>query len=73
MIHSDGFLEGQTAQVVIADFSSEAVEIFLRFLYSGVVEGPLETIVEVCSLADKYQVERLQELCTQAFRKGPKP
>ncbi|CAE7449702.1 bath-40 [Symbiodinium sp. CCMP2456] len=73
MINSEGFVEGQTAQMVITDFSSRAVEIFLRFLYSGVVEGPLETLVEVCSLADKYQVQRLQELCTEAFYVGLNP
>ena len=53
MINSEGFVEGQTARVVITDFSKEAVGIFLRFLYSGEVEGPLETLVELCSLADK--------------------
>ena len=67
MINSEGFVEGQKARVVITDFSSEAVETFLRFLYSGVVEGRLETLVEVCSLAEKNQVQRLQELCTDAF------
>ncbi|CAE7225566.1 ybaR, partial [Symbiodinium necroappetens] len=72
MINSEEFIEHRKAQMVIADFSSRAVEVFLRFLYSGVVEGPLETLVEVCALADKYQVERLQELCTEAFRKGLK-
>ena len=34
MISSE-FVEQQKAQVVITDFSSGAVEIFLRFLYSG--------------------------------------
>ena len=29
---------GDQAQVVIEDFSAAAVEIFLRFFYSGVVE-----------------------------------
>ena len=56
MISSGEFIE---AQMVITDFSSTAVELFLRFLYSGVVKGPLETLVEVCALADKYQVQGL--------------
>ena len=36
MIHSEGFMERQQARLVINDFSSKAVEAFLRFLYSGV-------------------------------------
>lgn len=73
MLKSEGFLERQQAQVVISDFSSGAVEIFLRFLYSGVVRGPLETLVEVSSMADKYQVKRLLELCTEALQEGLSP
>ena len=73
MLNSEGFLERQQAQVVISDFSSGAVEIFLRCLYSGVVRGPLETLVEVSSMADKYQVKRLPELCTEAAPGGPQP
>lgn len=61
------------AQVVIEDFSAAAVEIFLRFFYSGVVEGPLTTLVEVGKMADKYQVDQLHTLCTQAVRKMMKP
>ena len=45
MIHSEGFMEGHRARVVINDFSSKAVEAFLRFLYSGVVEGSLVDLV----------------------------
>ena len=73
MLNSEGFLERQQAQVVISDFSSGAVEIFLRCLYSGVVRGPLETLVEVSSMADKYQVKRLPELCTEALQEGLSP
>ena len=73
MINTEEFVEQKTAQVVITDFSSGATEIFLRFLYSGIVEGPLETLVEVCAMADKCQVERLHQLCTQAFQKGLNP
>jgi len=73
MLNSEAFLESQQAQVVISDFSSGTVEIFLRFLYSGVARGPLETLVEVSSMADKYQVTRLLELCTEALREGLSP
>ncbi|CAE7335122.1 bath-40, partial [Symbiodinium sp. CCMP2456] len=62
MINTEEFVEQKKAQV-ITDFSSGATEIFLRFLYSGIVEGPLETLVEVCAMADKYQ----------AFQKGLNP
>ncbi|CAE7285913.1 bath-40 [Symbiodinium sp. CCMP2456] len=73
MLKSEDFVERQQAQVVISDFSSGAVEIFLRVLYSGVVRGPLETLVEVSSMADKYQVKRLLELCTEALQDGLSP
>ncbi|CAE7944557.1 bath-40, partial [Symbiodinium sp. KB8] len=55
MISSGNFSESHRAEVVINDFSVEAVECFLRFMYSGVVKGSLLTVVEVGVLADKYQ------------------
>lgn len=73
MVNSERFTEAAHAQVVIEDFSAAAVEIFLRFFYSGVVEGPLTTLVEVGKMADKYQVDQLHTLCTQAVRKMMKP
>ncbi|CAE7597189.1 unnamed protein product [Symbiodinium natans] len=73
MVNSGNFEEAQTAQVVICDFSAAAVESFLRFLYSGMVEGSLLTLVEVAAVADKYQVHRLHALCVQACQHGLKP
>jgi len=73
MINSQTFAEASEAQVVIKDFSARAVEAFLRFLYSGVVEGSLQLLVEVGAAADKYQVETLQDLCARAIRKGLTP
>ncbi|CAE7030120.1 unnamed protein product [Symbiodinium sp. KB8] len=46
----------RTTLVVMQDFSASAVEIFLRFLYSGIVEGAGTAMVELARLADKCQV-----------------
>ena len=44
---------------------SRLFKIFLRFLYSGVVEGSPDALMQVAALADKYQVNRLYTLCLQ--------
>lgn len=73
MISSGNFSESHRGEVVITDFSAEAVESFLRFMYSGIVKGSLLTVVEVGVLADKYQVEKLEKLCKDAFESNFKP
>ncbi|CAE7821339.1 bath-42 [Symbiodinium sp. CCMP2592] len=70
MVGSDNYAESQKSQVVIQDFSASAVEIFLRFLYSGSVRGSIPALVEVAALADKYQVEELCPLCLRLVRKA---
>ncbi|CAE7598484.1 spop [Symbiodinium natans] len=67
LVYSDNFEESRKAQVVIRDFSAGAVERFLQFLYSGVVEGSPGMLVEVAALADKYQTKKLHSLCMQAI------
>ena len=73
MINSNSFAESAQAQMVIKDFSAAAVEAFLRFLYSGVVEGSIPTLVEVGTLADKYQVDKLSALCFRAVQNKLQP
>ncbi|CAE7150636.1 unnamed protein product [Symbiodinium necroappetens] len=73
MINSNSFAESAQAQMVIKDFSAAAVETFLRFLYSGVVEGSIPTLVEVGTLADKYQVDKLSALCFRAVQNKLQP
>ncbi|CAE7821349.1 bath-40 [Symbiodinium sp. CCMP2592] len=73
MIGSDNYTESQKAKVVIQDFSASAVEIFLRFLYSGSVGGSVTALVEVAAMADKYQVKKLHALCLRIVRKALKP
>ena len=70
MMSSDKYDESQKSQVVITDFSAGAVEIFLRFLYSGSVGGSITALVEVAAIADKYQVEALHPLCLRLVRKA---
>ena len=50
-------------QVVIKDFSSFAVETFLKFLYKGTVDASPERLCEVIVIADKYQVLQFKNLC----------
>ncbi|CAK9101138.1 BTB and MATH domain-containing protein 40 [Durusdinium trenchii] len=60
---SHNLKEKAEQEVVIQDFSSHGVEAFLRFLYSGTLEGSLSTLVEVVAIADKYQVSKLSRHC----------
>ena len=70
MLKSDTYKEGQTAEIAIDDFSATAVEILLRFLYSGEVEGCPTMLIEVAALADKYEIDRLHALCVEAVRES---
>jgi len=54
-------------KVEIRDFSVAAVEAFLRFMYSGNLDGGAGVVVEVAGLADKYFVAELQELCQRSW------
>ena len=65
--------KSQKSQVVIQDFSASAIEIFLRFLYSGSVGGSIAALVEVAAIAEKYQVEALSPLCLHLVRKALTP
>ncbi|CAE7336429.1 bath-42 [Symbiodinium sp. CCMP2592] len=64
-LSSDSCMESKNGQVVIQDFSPDAVKTFLRFLYSGTIEGSPAMLVEVAAMADRYQVSKLHELCVQ--------
>lgn len=48
---------------VRAAASTPIHQAFLRFLYSGTLEGSLSTLVEVVAIADKYQVSKLSRHC----------
>ena len=73
MVGSENYAESQRAEVVIRDFSASAVELFLRFFYSGSVAGSIPVLVEVAAMADKYQVEALQSSCLHLVRQTMKP
>ncbi|CAE7269090.1 bath-40 [Symbiodinium sp. CCMP2456] len=73
MVGSDSYAESQRAEVVIQDFSAGAVELFLRFMYSGSIGGSIAVVVEVAALADKYQVKALHASCLQIVRDALKP
>lgn len=60
-LYTTSFIPAQ--KVVIKDFSTAAVESFLKFLYSGTIDMPVERLVEVSAIADKYQIMELKKLC----------
>ena len=64
MLSSDNYVESKESQVVISDFAAEAVEIFVHFLYTGVVKGTPGVLVQVAALAD--QVNKLHTLCLKS-------
>ena len=68
MITHGEFIEGSKGEVVVKDFSSTAVEAFLRFLYSGTLLASLPTLIEVGVIADKYQVQPLYASCLGTVR-----
>ena len=50
--------------MVINDFSTAAIESCLKFLYAGTIDDkPVEQLVEVSVIADKYQIMELKKLC----------
>ena len=73
MVRPDYYAESQKSEVVITDFSAGAVEMFLRFLYSGSIEGSVVAMVEVAAIADKYQVKELHYFCLHLVRQALKP
>ena len=59
MLSSD--MQQAQGRIEIVDFSTQAVEACLRFMYSGELKVKLESLVEVAALADKYAIDELKE------------
>lgn len=64
------FKENSRSELEIQDFSAEAVEAFLRFMYSGMVVLRNEVLVEVKALADKYDIPQLRSMCALQIQKA---
>jgi len=62
---TSGMKEASTGQVSIKDIDPITFRNFLKFLYTGMLE-PLTVNKELFSVADKYRVETLMELCRSA-------
>ena len=58
--------ENHTNNVDICDFSPEAVRSMLHFFYTGSVNEEMINI-ELLAAADKYQIDRLKELCEETL------
>jgi len=59
---TSGMKEAKTGRVRIVDIDPTAFEHFLKFLYTGMLESSAMG-EELFTIADKYQVETLMELC----------
>lgn len=66
-MQSEGFAEffdanAKIFEMKINDSSPEAVEVFLRFLYTGKLENFAEKPIEIFSLAAKFKVPSLRDV-----------
>ena len=65
---ASGMKEAETGQVRIEDMNSATFQRFLKFLYTGELV-PSAGDEELFTVADKYQVETLMDLCPSATPK----
>jgi len=64
---ASGMKEAETGQVRIEDVDPTTFQLFLKFLYTGMFE-PSSKGRELFTVADKYGVETLMELCRPATK-----
>jgi len=62
---ASGMMEAETGQVRIEDVDPNIFGIFLEFLYTGTFE-PSPNDVDLFTVADKYQINTLMDLCRPA-------
>ncbi|XP_072037262.1 BTB/POZ domain-containing protein 17-like [Amphiura filiformis] len=67
MFYGGTWKEGKNSEVKLEETPSceEAFETFLSYFYSGSVSVTIETVVPVVTLADKYNVQGLKDICTK--------
>jgi BTB/POZ domain len=53
--------EAQTGKMTINDFSADAVEGMLKFMYTG--ENQEKNSMDLCALASKYDLSKLKSRC----------
>ncbi|KAI6206490.1 hypothetical protein M3Y94_00917500 [Aphelenchoides besseyi] len=61
--------EKENGVIKMPSFSSQIVEVFLRFLYSGKVDNIDAVALELLDIADFYQVDRLIKICSDSVIK----
>jgi len=64
---ASGMKEAETGQVRIEDVDPTTFQLFMKFLYTGMFE-PSSKDNELFTVADKYGVETLMELCRPATK-----
>ena len=69
MFKHDGFKEQQENFVQIMDHDPKVVKEMLKFIYTGEVPELKEMVHDLFFIADKYQLERLKQLCEKQLWK----
>jgi BTB/POZ domain len=64
------FKEAAESKVCITDSSTLVFEEFLRFMYTGEVNGLEIHVVDLLALLHKYEVESLNKECEAQLLKG---
>ncbi len=67
MFFGGSWMEGSSNEVKMEDTPSceEVFDVFLSYFYSGCVTVSNKTVIPVVTLADKYDVQGLREMCTE--------
>ena len=66
MFYGSTWKEGNEGDVKLEELQicADVFETFLRYFYSGSVSVTRETVIPIVTLADKYDVDSLKDICT---------
>jgi len=64
MFQCNDYNENRKGEVLIEDFSDDTVEDFVKFLYQGKLEDEERYTTELLTMAHKYQVEAMKDICS---------
>ena len=66
MFYGSTWKEGNGGDVKLEELQicADVFETFLRYFYSGSVSVTRETVIPIVTLADKYDVDSLKDICT---------
>eukprot|EP00871_Galdieria_phlegrea_P003407 jgi/Galph1/4067/GphlegSOOS_G2725.1 len=62
-------VESRTGNIEVPDVLPHVYQLFLRYLYGGMIEIPLESAIDLLALGDRYNMPRLKALCEECLQK----